>query len=152
MKKSRKTKRVLIPSILAVILCVAMLVGTTFAWFTDTASTSVNKIQAGTLDVDLEMATEWNENGGVKTWKTAEGETLNFVKAPGHQGETVLWEPGVTYTLPELRIRNNGNLALKYKVLFNAVDTNAEDLELAEVINVIMKIEDGDEKPVGTLA
>lgn len=48
-----------------------MLVGTTFAWFTDTASTSVNKIQAGNLDVGLEMLVN-NE------WVDAEGQTLNF--------------------------------------------------------------------------
>ena len=48
------TKRALLTSALAIVACVAMLIGSTFAWFTDTASTAVNKIQAGNLDVKLE--------------------------------------------------------------------------------------------------
>ena len=53
MADSKHTKRALLGSALALILCFAMLLGTTFAWFTDTASTTVNTIQAGTLDVDI---------------------------------------------------------------------------------------------------
>ena len=53
MTSSKSTKRALVSSALAILMCVAMLIGTTFAWFTDTASTAVNKIQAGTLDVQL---------------------------------------------------------------------------------------------------
>ena len=55
MTTSKSTKRALVSSALAILMCVAMLIGTTFAWFTDTASTAVNKIQAGTLDIALEM-------------------------------------------------------------------------------------------------
>ena len=51
MTSSKSTKRALLTSVLALLMCVAMLIGTTFAWFTDTASTAVNKIQAGNLDV-----------------------------------------------------------------------------------------------------
>ena len=104
MKKSKATKRTLLLSVLAMLLCMVMLVGTTFAWFTDSASTAVNKIQAGTLDVDLvDMSGE-----------SLEGKTLNFVKAAG--AEQILWEPGATYALPAIKIVNNGNLWLKYKV------------------------------------
>ena len=53
MTSSKSTKRALLTSALALLMCVAMLIGTTFAWFTDTASTAVNKIQAGTLNVDI---------------------------------------------------------------------------------------------------
>ena len=49
----KATKRALLTSVMALVMCVVMLVGTTFAWFTDTASTGVNKIQAGNLDVEL---------------------------------------------------------------------------------------------------
>ena len=76
MTSSKSTKRALISSALAILMCVAMLIGTTFAWFTDTASTAVNKIQAGNLDVKLEYATAWNEDGSVKTWADAEGKPL----------------------------------------------------------------------------
>ena len=55
MTNRKSTKRALLGSVMAMVLCLAMLVGATFAWFTDTASTGVNKIQAGNLDVALEM-------------------------------------------------------------------------------------------------
>ena len=53
MTSSKSTKRALVTSALAILMCVAMLIGTTFAWFTDTASTGVNKIVSGNLKVDL---------------------------------------------------------------------------------------------------
>ena len=105
---------------MAMVLCLAMLVGATFAWFTDTASTNVNKIQAGNLDVALEMQ---NADG---KWVSAEGKTLDFVKAADAKGEAILWEPGCTYELPALRIRNNGNLALKYKVAITGINGSAK--------------------------
>ena len=54
MTNRKSTKRALLGSVVAMVLCLAMLVGATFAWFTDTASTGVNKIQAGNLDVQLQ--------------------------------------------------------------------------------------------------
>ena len=96
-------------------MCVSMLVGTTFAWFTDTASTGVNKIQAGTLDVQL-----LDEQGN-----TLEGQTLSWKKAAGHENEAVLWEPGCTYNLQSFKIKNNGNLALKYKIVISGIQGDA---------------------------
>ena len=124
MKNRKSTKRALLGSVMAMVLCLAMLVGATFAWFTDTASTGVNKIQAGNLDVALEMQ---NADG---KWVSAEGETLDFVKAAA--GEQVLWEPGCTYELPELRVVNNGNLALKYKVKITGIKGDAKLNEAIE--------------------
>ena len=123
MNNKRATKRALLTSVMALVMCVVMLVGTTFAWFTDTASTGVNKIQAGNLDIELEMK---NASGG---WDKAEGKTLQFKKAAGHESEEVLWEPGCRYELPELRIVNKGNLALKYKITVNGVTGDAKLLK-----------------------
>ena len=120
MTNRKSTKRALLGSVMAMVLCLAMLVGATFAWFTDTASTNVNKIQAGNLDVVLEMQ---NADG---KWVSAEGKTLDFVKAADAKGEAILWEPGCTYELPALRIRNNGNLALKYKVAITGINGSAK--------------------------
>ena len=120
MTNRKSTKRALLGSVMAMVLCLAMLVGATFAWFTDTASTGVNKIQAGKLDVALEMQ---NADG---KWVSAEGKTLDFVKAADAKGEAILWEPGCTYELPALRIRNNGNLALKYKVAITGINGSAK--------------------------
>ena len=126
MTNRKSTKRALLGSVVAMVLCLAMLVGATFAWFTDTASTGVNKIQAGKLDVALEMK---DASGN---WVSAEGKTLDFVKAADAKGEAILWEPGCTYTLPELRVVNNGNLALKYKVIITGIQGSAKLNEAIE--------------------
>ena len=125
MANCKSTKRALLTSALAILACVAMLIGTTFAWFTDTASTAVNKIVSGKLDVALEM---WN---GEK-WENAEGKTLNFLQMQDGklvQNADILWEPGATYQLPQLRVVNDGNLALKYTVKVTGVKGSAKLLE-----------------------
>ena len=137
MNNKRATKRALLTSVMALVMCVVMLVGTTFAWFTDTASTGVNKIQAGNLDIELQM----KDSAG--NWVKAEGKTLNFLQKQGEKqvpSEDILWEPGCTYELPELRIVNKGNLALKYKIsISGAKDATPEndknDLKLLDVID-----------------
>ena len=101
------TKRSLLASVFALVLCVAMLVGSTFAWFTDTASTGVNKIQAGNLDIKVEYTLDG------ETWNDLDGATDIFQKG--------LWEPGHTEVVA-LKFKNNGNLALKYNINMNIVD------------------------------
>ena len=108
MTSSKSTKRALISSTLAILMCVAMLIGTTFAWFTDTASTGVNKIVSGNLKVDIIGA---NSDSHI--------EKLDFTKATGAEGENLLWEPGCRYLTEGFRIANNGNLALKWKAEIN---------------------------------
>lgn len=105
MNESTKTKKALRGSLLALFLCIVLLIGTTFAWFTDTASTGVNKIQAGNLDVELEYSTDCN------IWKTADQNTQMF-------NDDTLWEPGHTEVV-YLRVKNAGNLALKYSIATN---------------------------------
>ena len=105
MTSGKSTKRALITSALAILMCVAMLIGTTFAWFTDTASTGVNKIQAGNLDVKLMYSTD------MQTWKEATDQTKLF-------GDNALWEPGYTQVV-YLKIVNAGKLALKYEAGFS---------------------------------
>ena len=120
MKNSKSTKRALFCSVLAITLCFAMLIGSTYAWFTDTASTAVNSIQAGNLDVDL-----IGEDG-----KTLTDRSLSFRNADN--SADILWEPGATYHLDSFRIVNNGNLALKYKVVITGLDGSAKLLEALE--------------------
>ena len=102
----KATKRALLTSVMALVMCVVMLVGTTFAWFTDTASTGVNKIQAGNLKMEV-------------TYKnTADGDFEKVSKENPVFNNNALWEPGhVEYVV--LKIRNAGNLALKYKLGIN---------------------------------
>ena len=132
MTNSKSTKRALVSSTLAVLVCIAMLIGTTFAWFTDVASTAVNRIQSGTLNVALEMLVDGK-------WVPAENQKLDFVKAPGAEDEEILWEPGCTYALPKLRVANEGNLALKYKVVISGI---SGDAELNDVIDWTMTLDD----------
>ena len=113
MTSSKSTKRALISSALAILMCVAMLIGTTFAWFTDTASTGVNKIVAGNLDIEVQYRTTADGE-----WKTLDNATDLF----GAEG--TLFEPGHTRVV-ELRITNAGNLALKYKIGMNVVSETA---------------------------
>ena len=105
MTNSRSTKRALLTSALAILMCAAMLIGTTFAWFTDTASTGVNKIQAGNLKVGFQY---WN------------GEKYVDAKDATLFSEDTLWEPGHTEVV-YLKVINQGNLALKYRL--NTINT-----------------------------
>ena len=116
MTNSKQTKSALFSSVVALLLCFTMLLGTTFAWFTDNASSSVNKIQAGTLDIQLLDA----------SGNSLEGKTLSWQKATGHENNEVLWEPGCTYNLQSITIKNIGNLALKYKIEITGIQGDAK--------------------------
>lgn len=109
MKTRNSTKSKLLSSVIALVLCVSMLIGATFAWFTDTASTGVNKIQAGNLDVEVEYSTKGTR------WATIEDATSLF--------SNNLWEPGHTEYV-YLRVKNAGTLGLKYKVMVTPVSEN----------------------------
>ena len=147
MTSSKSTKRALISSTLALLMCVAMLIGTTFAWFTDTASTGVNKIQAGNLKVDI-----------IGAKSDSHIEKLNFTKAAGAESEALLWEPGCRYLTEGFRIANKGNLALKWKAEINkdnivdgkAAPTAKDGKSLLDVIDfyVVTKAADGTETAV----
>ena len=126
----KATKRALLTSVMALVMCVVMLVGTTFAWFTDTASTGVNKIVSGNLKVDI-----IGENSDSHI------ETLNFTKAGTVVGTdaaaAILWEPGCRYLTDGFRIANKGNLALKWKAQVNKGTTAANEggFDLLDVID-----------------
>ena len=115
MANSKNTKRALLTSALAILACVAMLIGTTFAWFTDTASTAVNKIQSGNLDVELEYSKDFSE------WKKVNDTTKVFE-------DSTLWEPGRT-EIVYLRVKNAGTLALKYTLgLYNLYESKGKNV------------------------
>ena len=133
MNTKKATKRALLTSVMALVMCVVMLVGTTFAWFTDTASTGVNKIVSGNLHVEIQDKT------GDKI------ENLEWVKENGDviaNQEGILWEPGCTYLLTPFQIVNTGNLALKYKIVITGLDG---DSPLLDVIKFTYKTASGEE-------
>lgn len=98
--KTKSTKRSLLVSALVLLLCVSMLIGSTFAWFTDSVASTNNIIKSGSLDIEL----EYSMDGA--TWEPVGEDTPLF-------NEESLWEPGHTeYVL--LRVKNVGTLAVKY--------------------------------------
>ena len=129
MNTKKATKRALLTSVMALVMCVVMLVGTTFAWFTDTASTGVNKIQAGNLKVDIV-----DESGN-----SLDGKTLNFKDFNGKTD--ILWEPGATFFTQGFKIANEGNLALKYKVVVSGItgDTGLLKVMKFDVVSAMTK-------------
>ena len=137
----KATKRALLTSVMALVMCVVMLVGTTFAWFTDTASTGVNKIVSGNLKVDI-----------IGAESDSHIEKLNFTKAAttdAEAGAEILWEPGCRYLTEGFRIANKGNLALKWKAQVNKGTTvaNEGNFDLLDVIDfyLVTKAADGTE-------
>ena len=130
MTKQKSTKRALLLSALSLLMCVSMLIGSTFAWFTDSVTSSGNKIKAGNLDVDLYL---WTANGQSEI--TNETDPIfggaNSIAATANNADT-LWEPGKTQVV-YLSIKNNGSLDLKYKVALDVKDADA-DQNLYEVM------------------
>ena len=151
--KLKSKKSALLMSFTSLLICFAMLVGSTFAWFTDTATTGVNKIVSGKLKVDLVAAdgeTSLTGEGDKLLWtQKVVGEGDGALKAVETEGRP-LWEPGVNFLTQGFKIANKGNLALKWKVEVNKGTTaaNAGDYDLLDVIDfsVVTKSENGDQK------
>ncbi len=125
MTKTKSTKRALLMSGLALLLCVSMLIGSTYAWFTDSVTSTGNIIKSGTLDVTMEWAdgTKAVPADDSTDWKDA---------SAGAIFKSDLWEPGYT-EVRHIKIANEGTLALKYQLNIVA---NGEVSKLADVIDV----------------
>ena len=127
--KAKTTKRALLMSVLSLMLCIAMLIGTTYAWFTDSVTTGVGSIQSGTLSIDLVDESGASLEDGTLYFRDANGET------------DILWEPGARFELDSFKIVNTGNLHLKYKVELTAF---SGDTELLDVIDLTVNDQDWD--------
>ena len=102
------TKKALISSVVSLLLCVSMLLGTTYAWFTDSVTSNNNIIKSGNLDIELEyLDAEGN-------WQTVDATTNVFM-------DNALWEPGHTEVV-YLKVINKGSLAFNYKLSVNIVE------------------------------
>ena len=148
MNNKRATKRALLTSVMALVMCVVMLAGTTFAWFTDTASTGVNKIQAGNLDIELAYKNTYIPDG---TPTTDDGFAAVTKETEVFDAEA-LWEPGhVEYVV--LKISNAGTLALKYKLGINIASetgsTNVYGDEFKLSNSIRFAVIDGDQSNLG---
>ena len=121
MKRKNMTRNALVTSILSLLLCVSMLVGTTFAWFTDEVTSGRNTIAAGNLDIELLI-------GGDENKKVTETTVLfdNEYK----------WEPGMV-VYEDLQIANVGTLALKYQLTLDVINENSlNGHKLSEVVKI----------------
>ena len=121
--KNKSTKHALLASVLSIVMCFAMLIGSTFAWFTDEVKSGMNKIVAGNLDVEL-----YNTKDG----EPVTAETKLF---KGKDGNDILWEPGVM-VYEKLTVKNAGSLALKYRLTLNSNFTVVDGKSLEDVLKV----------------
>ena len=141
MTKKRSTKRALLLSTLSLLLCVSMLIGSTFAWFTDEVKSGTNIIAAGNLDVEL----YYSKTKDFSDEKKVDGQTVLFTDKDGK--EIKYWEPGVVaYT--NLQVANVGSLALTYRLTVNSIATNyveyadGSKYDLTDVLKVAV-VKDG---------
>lgn len=134
MTHKRTTKKALFTSAVSLLLCLAMLIGTTLAWFTDSVSSGSNIITSGNLDIDVQYSLD-GEN-----WKDLAGATDLFSKG--------LWEPGHTEVVA-LKVINKGSLALKYNAAMSifsetpGVNQAGEEFKLSEYLKVSSMTMDG---------
>lgn len=124
MTNKKNTRRALFTSIMSLILCFAMLMGTTFAWFTDSVTSATNLIQSGNLDVELYHSDKAERNQKVTN------NTMLF-------DDVTLWEPGAV-VYENFVVKNEGNLALKYQLNLNFANAtdNGAGKTLADVLKV----------------
>ena len=110
MTNKKVTRRALLMSVTSLLICISMLLGTTFAWFTDEVTSGVNKIVAGNLDVEL-----FHSNAKVAETKITGSNADDKLFFTDVDGNEIKWEPGaVSYEV--FSIKNVGTLALKYQL------------------------------------
>ncbi len=128
MGQSKHTKKALLASVLSIVACCALLIGSTFAWFTDSVTSGNNKIVAGNLDIKLSY-----QNGATNGFEEVTSNTTNLFVTK--EGKDILWEPGVA-AVTYLKMENAGSLALKYllSIAANDVVTGDDGAALSKVL------------------
>ena len=118
--KAKSLKKAFICSVMSLVMCFSMLVGTTFAWFTDSVTNNVNQIVSGNLDVELHHTKNYNDDSTI--YEVVESDTELYDElvwvhgADSHQATA--WQPNVMST-EGFKIENKGTLPLKYKFSLN---------------------------------
>lgn len=135
MKTGKSFPRAIALSAFTILVCLSLLVGTTFAWFTDSAGSGINVIQAGTLKLGV--------------YYMADDELVPIASSTelfdSVSGEAIKWEPGVR-TQETFVIKNEGDLTLKYRFRLRFFDAtaNADGNTLADVLTVSSTVDDDD--------
>lgn len=117
--KLKSAKSRLMASLLVMVFCVAAFFGSTYAWFTDSVTSSSNKIKAGNLEIDLQLK---DELGDFHSIKDSEDPVFDYD----------MWEPGYT-DVKFIKVQNMGNLAVKWQAKLVAAQGMSD---LAKVIDV----------------
>ena len=126
MKYPKHAKRKLFTSFLCILLCISMLLGSTYAWFTDRVSTKNNIITSGNLDLEM----YWTDDPSTGVWNNVEEDAFNTIFSYDN------WEPGYT-DVKYIKLVNKGNLALNYDL---SIEAQGAVGKLAEVINVYFAV------------
>ncbi|MBR5942355.1 MAG: SipW-dependent-type signal peptide-containing protein, partial [Clostridia bacterium] len=133
MTKKRSAKNAFISSLVMLCLCVTMLVGTTFAWYTDSVTSGRNTIVAGSLDMTLQYYT------GTDGDFTKDANWTKVTSTTPVFSDSTSFEPGATQ-VAYVRVKNTGDLAFKYKLTI-AVDSETigknkagADLKLSDIL------------------
>ncbi|MBE5731928.1 MAG: hypothetical protein E7353_02730 [Clostridiales bacterium] len=117
MAKKKSFKKALVMTILSMVGCLSMFAGTTFAWFTDSVTSTENIIKAGNLDIEL----YYDNDAEKENWQVFDENKNVFI-------ENALWEPGHTEVI-KFKIKNAGSLALKYQFK-TYIDTETESINV----------------------
>ena len=121
-KKQKSAKRAFLSSVMSVILCFTMLVGTTFAWYNDSVTSGRNTIVAGSLEMVLEVYTGENAGGfsNEANWVTVDNQTKIFKETDNK----LTFEPGAVQ-VAYVRVKNAGDLAFKYSLAAKVYEEKA---------------------------
>ena len=136
------TKKSLKSSVAVLFLCVVLLIGATFAWFTDSVSSGTNVIKAGNLKISAtyqntaENGTTYNipgftRNGGNVIF----GDTKVDINENNSIISEDLWEPGAVGA-KLITVKNDGSLAAKIKLDFTTADSGLQNALWFDFIQV----------------
>lgn len=110
-----------VASVVSLVLCFAMLLGTTFAWFSTTVSSTVSTVKSGSLKVDLIDAV---------SGKSLVGKSIEF-----DSEEEIAWEPGLKCKLKAIAVENTGNIDVKYEIKVVDISGDAALMDVLEFTN-----------------
>lgn len=139
-------KRKLLGSAALVTVSLALLVGLTFAWFTDSVKSTGNSITAGTLGITAKVAgykADGVNSVDASSLENADAlpDTLKFDQLADVEGDNIKiindanWEPGQS-NAKLIEVSNSGTLAAKLKLEFSATDGSLQDALWYDFIQV----------------
>lgn len=135
-KKSTKFGKMLITSLVSIALCVFMLAGTTWAWFTDSVTNAGNRIESGTLKIDAYACPQGEDgrDGGEAYFYTNPITGDDMAMAIFYEEDMIdlrtstepvindtNWEPGQS-NIKMIKVKNRGTLPARVKISFEILE------------------------------